>query len=145
MDKNNPNFMTYVPSVADHIDPIPSPTASTSANDDVIEGLRILLGTRPGERVMRPDYGCDLQSFLYGPMNAETIAAIKVAVRRAILMFEPLVVLKDVEVNTAEWNKGILAIHLRYIDNQTNASCEVVFPFYVGEGTLSSDTPVQLA
>jgi uncharacterized protein len=58
-------------------------------NDSVRQAVLLLLATRPGERVMRPDYGCDLYKLLFAP-NDDTTAGLAIHyVRKALLRWEP--------------------------------------------------------
>ncbi|MEL6424254.1 MAG: GPW/gp25 family protein [Pseudomonadota bacterium] len=112
------------------------------AEEDIVESLRILFSTRPGERVMHPRYGCRLHDLVFEPMDDETEAAIETAIARAILFFEPRIELEDVSVETRDWLEGHLAIQLVYRVRTTNTRHNIVYPFYQREGTLLSATPV---
>jgi phage baseplate assembly protein W len=109
---------------------------------DIVESLSILLETRPGERVMQPAYGCRLQDLVFEPMNGETRAAIRLAIQQAIMFFEPRITLQTVDVRTEDWLGGVLRIGLTYVVNETNTRHNIVFPYYIEEGTLVSDLPV---
>lgn len=109
---------------------------------DILESLSILFETRPGERVMHPTYGCRLQDLVFEQMNGETRAAIRVAISQAILFFEPRIAVISIDVQTEDWLGGILRVGLEYRVNQTNTRHNIVFPFYIDEGTLVADLPV---
>lgn len=108
---------------------------------DVAESLWILFRTRPGERVMHPDFGCRLADFVFEPKNSRTRAGIEVAITRAIRFFEARIILREVSVDMGEWEDGKLRIHVSYTLRATNSRHNMVFPFYVDEGTLLSDPP----
>lgn len=74
--------------------------------------------------------------------NKARKGAIETAVRQAVLFFEPRITLHVVRVNTTDWLGGRLTVTLEYTVDQTNARSNMVFPFYIDEGTLVSDTPV---
>jgi len=112
------------------------------AGEDIVESLRILMQTRPGERVMQPDYGCRLQDLVFEPMSGETEAAVETAISQAVLFFEPRIVLTAIEVSSENWIEGEFLIRLEYRIKATNSRQNVVFPFYATEGTLVSDMPV---
>lgn len=112
------------------------------AEEDITESLRILMETRPGERVMHPNYGCRLHDLVFEPMDGETEAEIEVAISRAILFFEPRIKLGVVKVDVQDALSGHLAITLNYTVAETNERHNMVFPFYITEGTLISQTPV---
>ncbi|MDE0968751.1 MAG: GPW/gp25 family protein [Octadecabacter sp.] len=117
--------------------------ANLVQNDlDIIESLRILMSTRPGERIMHPGYGCRLQDFVFEVINGTTRAAIETAIRQAILYYESRITLIEVSANVVDWLDGRISVQLEYTIDQTNARSNMVFPFYINEGTLVSDTPV---
>ncbi len=111
-------------------------------DEDIIQSLRILFETRPGERVMHPTYGCRIWDYLFDPMNASTMRTMEAAIAQAILFFEPRITLEHTKVHIVDATGGRLAVDLRYTIRQTNARSNVVFPFYIEEGTLISDKPV---
>lgn len=111
------------------------------AEDDIVESLRILMMTRPGERIMQPAYGCRLQDYVFEPMNDDTDAAIETAISQAILYFEPRITLQEITAETLDWLEGRFSVSLIYTVDQTNSRSNMVFPFYTSEGTLVSDTP----
>lgn len=112
-----------------------------TAEADIAESLRILFGTRPGERVMQPDYGCRLSELVFEPMNGPTRIAIEVAIRRAVQFFEARIFLERVQVQPGDWPGGRLDIIVTYMIRATNSRHNMVFPFYLSEGTLLSDAP----
>lgn len=115
------------------------------ADEDIAESLRILMETRPGERIMHPNYGCRLHDLVFEPMNSETEAEIEVAISRAILFFEPRIKLGAVTVDVRAALEGHLAVTLNYTVVETNERHNMVFPFYLTEGTLVSQKPVPAA
>ncbi|WP_299869637.1 GPW/gp25 family protein [uncultured Roseobacter sp.] len=115
------------------------------AEEDIAESLRILMETRPGERIMHPNYGCRLHDLVFEPMNSETEAEIEVAISRAILFFEPRIKLGAVTVDVRAALEGHLAVTLTYTVVETNERHNMVFPFYLTEGTLVSQKPVPAA
>ncbi len=115
--------------------------ARQTAEADIAESLRILFGTRPGERVMQPDYGCRLADLVFEPMNGPTRIAIEVAIRRAAQFFEARIILDRVQVEPSDWPGGRLNIIVTYTIRATNSRHNMVFPFYLSEGTLLSEQP----
>jgi uncharacterized protein len=111
------------------------------AEEDIVESLRQLFLTRPGERLMHPQYGSALHDLVFEPMEPETVAAIEVAIGRAVLFFEPRVEVVGVTVRAEDWAGGRLAILLDYRVVATNTRHNMVFPFYLAEGTLLSGAP----
>ena len=108
----------------------------TQGKEDIDRSLEILLNTAFGERVMRPEYGCDLRRFLFDPVNANMRAYLKKIVEEAILYFEPRITPEDVTVDTDQINEGKLEINIEYRIKATNSWSNYVFPFYKKEGNL---------
>ncbi len=101
---------------------------------DVHSSIEILLATTIGERVMQPEYGCNLRDLLFEPLNLGTRTYFKRKIEMAVLLFEPRIRLDDVgfEVNNLE---GIIRINLNYRIITTNTRYNIVYPFYLKEGT----------
>lgn len=106
-----------------------------SVDDGIRESLRILLLTSPGERIMRPDYGCGIKSLVFDNMSENTITQMKDMIERAILFFEPRITLQHIEVNIEYMYEGLVTIHFDYMIRTTNSRSNMVFPFYFREGT----------
>ncbi len=104
----------------------------TSAEEDIKRSLYILLSTTVGERVMQPAYGCNLRRFLFEPLNATTVAYIRKLVEDAIVYFEPRIELEGVSV---EVDEGTLNIIIDFRIKVTNSRSNLVYPFYLKEGT----------
>lgn len=104
--------------------------------EDVKESLYILFSTRPGERVMRPDYGSGLEDLLFEPVNAGLITYIEELITKAILYYEPRVDLDNVDISTEDVNSGSVKIELTLILRSTNSRFNFVFPFYLDEATI---------
>lgn len=102
---------------------------------DIRESLVILLSTSPGERVMRPEYGCPLNSMVFDTINDSTVAEIRDMIDRAVLFFEPRIFLESIEIDTSEQFEGKLEIGLHYRVKATNSRSNMVYPFYFREGT----------
>ena len=101
---------------------------------DIEESLRVLFSTSPGERVNRYDYGCPLRRYAFEPMTVQTINRMRNDISRAVILYEPRIELEDVsfEEQPAE---GVLLIRLTYTVVRTNNRNNMVYPFYLNEGT----------
>lgn len=106
-----------------------------AAEQDIRESLLILLSTTPGERVMQPAYGCGLKIHVFDMINESSIAVIKDVVRKAILFFEPRVILDKIDVQDVDILHGKINIHLHYRVRTTNNRYNLVYPFYFNEAT----------
>ena len=67
--------------------------------EDVQSSLEILLSTRPGERVMRPDYGCNLDELVFETLTTTFKTHIKDLVSTAILYHEPRIEVNKIELD----------------------------------------------
>lgn len=135
-DRSNPAFLGRgwaFPPVLDHTF---GQAGMVAAEDDIAQSLRILFHTRPGERVMRPNFGCRIHDYVFEPMNGTTRTQMEVAIRQAILFFEPRIILERVEVDFVAPKEGRLNVILAYDVIETNERHNRVFPFYIDEGTL---------
>ncbi len=105
-----------------------------SGDEDVAESLRILLATRPGERTMQPDYGCDLDRLAFEPLDATLETYVQDLIATAILLHEPRVELEALNLTPSSEDSGMILITLDYRITQTNSRANLVFPFYRDEG-----------
>lgn len=108
---------------------------TTSGEPDIKKSLEILLGTRLGERVMVPDYGCNLEELLFQPLDLTLITYVKDLIKTAILYHEPRIDLTGIQIDTQNAIEGTLLINLDYIIRNTNSRGNMVFPFYKEEGS----------
>ncbi|MGA2043984.1 MAG: GPW/gp25 family protein [Roseiarcus sp.] len=107
------------------------------ADVDIHQSLEILFSTKPGERVMEPDYGCDLTAHVFDAMDETTLTHLKTIIADAILYFEPRIVLEDVTFDTTDIADGVLLIDVVYWIEMTNSRSNLVIPYYFLEGTLA--------
>jgi phage baseplate assembly protein W len=106
-----------------------------SAETDIEQSLFILLSTTPGERVMQPDYGCDLRRLVFEPLNQNTLTDIKDTITRAVRLFEPRIVLELITTDDSDAREGRLKIGLEYTVISTNTRTNMVFPLYLLEAS----------
>ncbi len=100
---------------------------------DLDQSIRVILSTRLGERVMRPDFGCRIHELTFAPINAQTIGLVHRYVEEAIGWWEPRIDLEDIEVTTdpAMRSAGKLLIQIRYRVRTTKDERSLVYPFYL--------------
>jgi len=99
--------------------------------DDIDASIRMAIITAPGERVMRPEFGCRIWDLLFEPINANTLGLMAEAVRDAVSQWEPRVVLEDLDLEPDPAQPGRVMIHMAYRVRATNDRRNLVFPFYV--------------
>ena len=111
--------------------------AEAAYDEDVRQALLIVLGTNPGERVMRPDFGAGLDRVVFEPVNSRTLTEVEALVRAAVVTWEPRAEVEQVGVTQQGRPPAVLLIELHYRVRVTNTRANVVYPFYLEEGSVS--------
>ena len=106
-----------------------------SNEKDIKESLQIYLSTKIGERVMRSNYGCLVHDYLFEPFDENIISSIGHEIKRTIYEFAPRIHVHEVTTNKSDVNEGIINIGVFYEIIATNVRDNIVFPFYINEGT----------
>ncbi len=109
--------------------------AMISGEEDIRQSLQIIVSTGIGERVMQPDFGAQLIDLMFDSITVSLASLIEDRIRTAIFQFEPRVDLNTVNVDTDEQNEGVVLIDVDYTVVSTNTRRNIVFPFYLNEGT----------
>lgn len=110
-----------------------------SDEEDIRQSLWIILSTLPGERVMNPKFGCNLHSVTFGSIDETTKQEIILLVEDAVLNYEPRITLDAVEVDMSQAVDGLVHIQLHYIIRAINVRTNMVYPYYLIEGTNLDD------
>jgi phage baseplate assembly protein W len=105
--------------------------ALAAYEESVRESVWIILDTSPGERAMRPDFGCGLDDLVFSVGSAQTAGTIARVVRRALTIWEPRLDLLDVRVTPDELVGNMLLIQIAYRVRATNNVFNLVYPFYL--------------
>jgi uncharacterized protein len=95
------------------------------------EAIRLILGTAPGERPMRPQFGCGIHDLVFAPTDATTAGRVAYEVRLALRRWEPRIEVDDVEVTYEADRPGDLLVSITYTAKETYDRRNLVFPFYV--------------
>ena len=98
--------------------------------EEIDAALRMILTTAPGERVMRPDFGCAMWEQVFAPVNADTLGLIEQSVHEAVARWEPRIELNSVNA-LPEGDGSVIAIEISYRVKATNDHRNLVYPFYV--------------
>ncbi len=98
---------------------------------EIVEAIQLILGTAPGERPMRPEFGCGVHDYVFAPADENTAGRIAFEVRRALDRWEPRIDVTDVVIGFDAEDAGVLYIDVRYSIRGTNDPRNLVFPFYV--------------
>ena len=101
---------------------------------DIRESLHVLFSTAPGERVCRYDYGCPLRRYAFEPLTTQLLVRLRNEISRAVTLYEPRIALEDVSFEEQP-ERGVLLVRLTYTVVRTNNRHNMVYPFYLNEGT----------
>ncbi|MER5263940.1 GPW/gp25 family protein [Actinosynnema sp. NPDC002837] len=97
---------------------------------EITEAIRLVLGTAPGERPMRPEFGCGIHEHVFASADGATAGHVAREVRAALDRWEPRIEVDDVVVAFDAVEVGTLYIDVRYTIRSTNDRRNLVFPFY---------------
>jgi phage baseplate assembly protein W len=109
--------------------------AMSQYETDIKESIWIILGTAKGERVMRPDFGCGIHELVFAPINTATITLVENSVKEALTFWEPRVELIKVAALSEYAAEGKLLVNIDYRVRTTNNRFNLVYPFYLKEGS----------
>ena len=99
------------------------------------EALYLILSTAKGERVMLPNFGCGIQELVFAPNNTVTRSVVVQNVRQALVANEPRIDVLNIDAETAPEEPNLLLIRIDYRIRANNALNNLVYPFYINEGT----------
>lgn len=108
--------------------------ALVSREREIEEAIRLILGTSPGERPMRPEFGCRINEFVFASADGTTASAISAEVKAALRRWEPRIDVEDIVVTFDAKDPTVMYIDIRYAIRRTNDRRNLVFPFYVIPG-----------
>ena len=106
-------------------------TGMTSDDDNIRQSMMLILGTAPGERLMRPKFGCAIHDILFEPNTTITASKIEYEVKKSLQEFEPRV--GDIEVHAVpdESEQSRMNVNISYTIRKTNTKANLVYPFYL--------------
>ena len=106
---------------------------------DIWQSLRILLETNPGERIMQPGFGCGIRRYVFESFDESISTEMKEAIRIAILFYETRIIVERIEIKPSPEQNHVLKIEINFKIRATNTRSNMVFPFYLDEGTSISE------
>lgn len=112
--------------------------ATVSNEKDIEQSLKILLSTSLGERVMQPEYGCNLNDYMFESLNSTLIGIIRQKVETAILYYEPRIIAESVDVTSDgsfDLIEGKFTITVVYTIPDTNSRYNYVYDYYLNESS----------
>lgn len=107
---------------------------TVSLEEDIRQAIPIILMTRKGERVMRPDFGCNIYDYAFDTTDYTTLVQMENAVRDALIRWEPRITDIKVQVDDSQKQEGMLLVKISYRVRSTNNPFNLVYPYYVNEG-----------
>jgi phage baseplate assembly protein W len=116
------------------LDPRTGRVASVEYEEDIRQSILIILQTSPGERVMRPNFGCGIHDLVFTSLDSTTMQRIRSEVEEALRRCEARIEVLEVSVDEAANIQGELLVEIEYRVRKTNQVGNLVFPFYFREG-----------
>ena len=114
-------------------DPVTGRIRMCGGEDDIAQAIRLILNTKRGERVMRPDFGCRLCDFAFESFSQSVRSEMKEEIKSALIMHEPRI--SNIEVTIDDIApEGRIVLNISYVVRTTNNPYNLVFPFYIEEG-----------
>jgi phage baseplate assembly protein W len=116
------------------IDPFTGVVATAEYEEDIRQSIRIILETAPGERVMRPNFGCGIHEMVFAAIDTTTLQRIRSEVEEALRRFEARIEVLGVTADEDANLDGEILVEIEYRVRRTNQIGNLVFPFYFREG-----------
>jgi uncharacterized protein len=108
--------------------------AAAAYEDDIRQSILIILETAPGERVMRPDFGCGIHELVFGAIDSTMLQRVRSVVEEALRQYEARIDVLGVDADADGAAVGLLKVEVEYRVRKTNQTGNLVFPFYYREG-----------
>jgi phage baseplate assembly protein W len=105
--------------------------ALARGEEDVEQAIEIIIGTAPGERPMRPEFGCDVHDLVFETVDAAMVGRLETAIREALDRWEPRVTVESIDVDLDRAAEGRLDVTIGYVVRATNDKRNLVYPFYM--------------
>lgn len=105
--------------------------ALASGEEDVEQAIELILATAPGERPMRPEFGCAVHDLVFDTIDAQMVGKMETAIRAALDRWEPRIEVQGLDFDLSAADAGQLIVTIRYRLRATNHQRNLVYPFYV--------------
>ncbi len=105
--------------------------ALARGEEDIEQAIHLILGTAPGERPMRPEFGCAIHDFVFDTIDADMVGRMDTAIRVALDRWEPRIELIGLDFDLSRVHDGVLEITISYSVLATSRAYNLVYPFYV--------------
>jgi len=106
----------------------------SSGEQSIAESIWVILSTAPGERQMRPQFGCGMQEMVFAPNNPTTFGNVAHQVRKALTENESRIDVLNVQVQTTPDEPNKVLIRVDYRIRSNNSYHNLVYPFFIKEG-----------
>jgi phage baseplate assembly protein W len=105
--------------------------ALASGDRDIAQSIQIILETAPGERAMRPTFGCRIHELVFAPQDASTWGLMRLYVEDALAQWEPRIEVRDVEITTPPDRPEMVMVEIKYQIKDTHDERSIIHPFYI--------------
>jgi phage baseplate assembly protein W len=105
--------------------------ALARGEEDVEQAINLILGTVPGERPMRPEFGCTIHEFVFATIDADMVGRMDTAIRAALDRWEPRIEVTSLDFDLSRVTEGVLEITISYAVLAVSRTYNLVYPFYV--------------
>tara|TARA_B100000767_G_C19777995_1_gene543870 strand:- start:8106 stop:8522 length:417 start_codon:yes stop_codon:yes gene_type:complete len=107
----------------------------TTKEEDIKQSLHIYFHTKLGERIMRQDFGCIIHEHLFDRLDTSILDILTFELKQNIGNIEPRIIVDEIAINPVDVNDGKIEINIEYTVITTNVRDNIVFPYYLNEGT----------
>lgn len=97
---------------------------------EIYESINLILRTAPGERPMRPDYGCGIHDYVFASIDPDSAGRMAAEVRASLVRWEPRIRVEGVDVTADPQDHTVAYVQIHYTIGDTNDPRNLVFPFY---------------
>ena len=102
----------------------------TSGTAEIEGSLSAIFSTRLGDRLFRPDFGCNLEDYQFMALDTASVIRLRRAIEQTVRKYEPRIDVLSVDIDSADFREGKLRIALKYTLKDTYAKDNMVYPFY---------------
>ncbi len=114
--------------------------AMSDDEKSVRESISIILGTTPGERVMRPDFGCAVNDLVFAPNDSRTLDLACHHIEQALIRWEPRIILEGVEASYDTEDDTRLNVNIKFLIRSVNSYFNMVYPFFLERGEIDTQS-----
>jgi Bacteriophage baseplate protein W len=105
--------------------------ALAQGEEDIAQAIELILGTAPGERPTRPEFGCRVHDLVFDMIDAAMVGRVDIAIRDALARWEPRIEVTEIDFDLSGVDEGRLDIEIKYRIRATSSERNLVYPFYV--------------